>query len=471
MPRKKEKRLGTTPLVTKGVLILLQFLILLSLFQLAWQVVFPTAGGWSTSYLVMMGLLAMAVAFFILAKFQLVVEDFTLKSEKLERHVDERTRSLLKINEEMRFEISERKRVEAALNESESRFRAIISEAAIGIAIIGKNGELQETNPALRSMMGYSPVELQGIPFSRLLLPEDEAKIPEIFNNLLFGQQANVRTEQGFVRKDGTIGWGRLSVSLVRDISWAPKFFITLIEDVTEARLAEEKIRSYQAQLQAMASELSLSEERERRSLAGMLHDHIGQLLSMAKIKLEEIHDSAVYRKVVSPLKEVQAMIEKSINYTRSLIYELSPPILYDVGFAAAVEWLAEEMQQPQLSIRVEGDGRPDHLGNEVRHFLFRAVRELLFNVIKHAQASEARINIQRLQNNFQVSVTDNGVGFPEERLNLSVKETRGFGLFSIRERITYLGGSLRVESSPGQGARVILTLPMDHRKKSSRAG
>ncbi len=459
----------STPLITKLVLITLQVLILLSLFHMIKTFLVPSTSEWTSSDIlaVFLGLLATAVAFFILAKFQIVLQDFTLKSEKLEKHIDERTSDLLKINEDMRFEINERKRVEAALSESEGRFRTIIREAAIGIAIIGKNGRVHESNPALQLMLGYSPQEFQGLSFPQLLYPDDARKSKELFKELLYGYRTNARTEKRFVRKDGKIGWGRQSISLVRDVTGEPQFFIAMIEDVTERRLAEEKICSYQEQLQSLASELCLSEERERRTLAGMLHDHIGQLLSMAKMKLEELQESVLFRSLVSPIKEVHKMIENSINYTRSLIFELSPPILYDVGFEATVEWLAEQMtQQHHLHIEVKADGQTDQLDNEVRGLLFRAVRELLFNVIKHAKASRAIVKIQRAQNQLQVVVEDDGVGFQEEQVSLSAAPSHGYGLFSMRERITYFGGSLNIESHPGQGARVTLTMPMECKKK-----
>jgi PAS domain S-box-containing protein len=461
----------STPLSSKLMLIILQVLILLSLFFLVKSFVFPSNIKWDASDLsiIFASLLAVSAAFFILAKFQIVLQDFSLKSEKMEKHVEERTTELLKINEHMRFEIHERKRVEGALKESEGRFRTIVREAAIGIAIIDKDGRMQESNPALQMMLGYLPLELEKVPFTQLLYPEDARKSKKMFNELLYGYRTDVRTEKRYIRKDGKIRWGSQSISLVREITGEPKFFIAMVEDVTERRLAEEKIRGYQEQLQSLASELSLSEERERRTLAGVLHDHIGQLLSMAKMKLEELQDSAVYRGLVSPIKEVHKMIEKSISYTRSLIFELSPPILYDVGFEATVEWLAEQMrQQHHLQVEVEAYGQTDQLDKEMRGLLFRAVRELLFNVIKHAQASRAKIKIQRSRGNLQVEVEDDGVGFKEQE-SLSEGTSHGFGLFSIRERITYFGGRLDIESLPGQGTRVTLRMPLKNRKNKDR--
>jgi signal transduction histidine kinase len=244
-----------------------------------------------------------------------------------------------------------------------------------------------------------------------------------------------------------------------------PQFFIAMVEDVTERRLAEAKICGYQEQLQSLASELSLSEERERRTMAEMLHDHIGQLLSLAKNKLEELQDPAVHLNPVAPIKEVHKLIEKSISYTRSLMFELSPPILYDVGFEATVEWLAEQMHDKQnLHVEVKASGQTHQLDKEMRGLLFRAVRELLFNVVKHAQANRVLVEIQRVKNNLQISVADDGLGF-QEKDAIFTKTKQGFGLFSIRERITYFGGKLDIESHPGQGTKVTLTMPLKRRK------
>ncbi len=118
-----------------------------------------------------------------------------------------------------------------------------------------------------------------------------------------------------------------------------------MIRDITERKASEEKIRVYEEQLRSLASELTLLEERERRRIANDLHDHIGQNLALSKIKLGELRAS-VSSSLVKPLHEIHGLIEQTIQYTRSLTFELSPPILYELGFEAAVEWLAEQIQE-----------------------------------------------------------------------------------------------------------------------------
>jgi PAS domain S-box-containing protein len=456
--------------ITRLILVALQVIIAISMFQLLKDVVFPHARGISSNlYLSIVGCtLATICAYLILMKYQTLIQQFSRENVQLGERLGARTAELEKANEEMRQEINERRRVEKALLESESRFRTIVREAALGIALIDKQGRLIEGNPALQAMLGYDSQELRGMEFIRINHPDNAKMNREIFQKLLSGQQDVCRVEFRYIRKDGWIGWGRQSISLVRDSAGNPQFVIALFEDITERRESEEKICAYQEQLQSLASELSLTEERERRRLATMLHDHIAQLLVLAKGKFERMQESTLYRSVAKPMEEIRRLVEESIRYTRSLIFELSPPILYDLGFEATMEWLAEHMEQQYgLKVAVEDDDRPKPLGNEARVLLFRAVRELLFNVLKHAQADRARVRMQRKGKQLRVTVEDNGVGFAPDKLSLPSGKVEGFGLFSIRERLNYSGGSMEIESTPGRVTRIILTIPLQSEREN----
>jgi PAS domain S-box-containing protein len=457
------------PWINRLMMVTLQVIVALSIFQLFRDMVSPhTSTGSSNIYLSILGCtLATICATLILLKYQTLIQQFSRENVQLGERLGARTFALKKANEEMRQEIGERRRVEKALMESESRFRTIIREAALGIALIDQQGRVIEANPALLAMLGYAPEELHGMEFTRINHPENTESNRENFQKLLTGIQDVCRMETRYVRKDGWIGWGRQSISLVRDAAGTPQFAIALFEDITARRESEEKIRTYQQQLQSLASELSLTEERERRRLATVIHDQIAQLLVVAKGKLEKIQESALYRSRGKPVEEIRRLIEESIRYTRSLIFELSPPILYDLGFEPAMEWLADHMQQQYgLEVDVENDGQPKPLDSEGRVLLFRAVRELLFNVLKHAQTSRARVRLHRDGDHMRLAVEDNGVGFAPDRLCASSAKIEGFGLFSIRERLNYFHGRMEINSVPGQGTTVILTIPLSSKKK-----
>ena len=349
-----------------------------------------------------------------------------------------------------------------ALRDSEARFRTIFEETAMGIALVDKDGRIIEGNPALRRMLGYSQAELVNQVFTTFLLPDDASRCQALFQKLVHGQEDSYQGEKKYVRKDGRTAWGRLNVSLLRGAKDENHLAVCLIEEITDQKQTEKEIRTYQEQLRSVASELSLTEERERRRLATDLHDHVGQILALAQIKLGAIRESASSTQLVEPMDEVRRLIEQTIQYTRSLTFELSPPILYDLGFEAAVEWLAELMQEQQgITVKVQADRSSKPMYDEIRVILFQTVRELLGNVVKHANAKNIRVFIAREEAALQVRIEDDGLGMGSSAD--AANGPSGFGFFSIKERLQYLGGQLDVVSEPGWGTRVTLQVPLQY--------
>ncbi|MFH1570333.1 MAG: sensor histidine kinase [Gemmatimonadota bacterium] len=226
-------------------------------------------------------------------------------------------------------------------------------------------------------------------------------------------------------------------------------------------RQAEIQLRAHQRQLRALASDLVLTEERERRLLAEELHDSIGQALAVTKIRLGSLR-AAVPAGAVGQVEGIRTLVDQTIQDVRSLTFELSPPILYELGLEPAVEWLAELMQAEHgLEIAVDRDDAPRPLGNGVPVLLFRAVRELLLNAVKHAQARRVVITVRRAGGAIEIAVCDDGLGFDAAQLEADADAAPGFGLLSIRERLSNLGGAFRIESQVGHGTRATLTAPL----------
>ena len=178
------------------------------------------------------------------------------------------------------------------------------------------------------------------------------------------------------------------------------------------------------------------------------MHDHIGQTLALCKIKLGALRESTPTN-LIESLDEIRDLTEQIIRYTRSLTFELSPPILYDLGFEAAVEWLGEKIiKQHGIQFCFEDDKQSKPLDDEARILLFQAVRELLINIVKHAQAHNAKVSIRRDNDNIRINIEDDGVGFDTSKIDSSLR-TGCFGIFSIRERLKHLGGPLKLNPSP----------------------
>ncbi len=247
------------------------------------------------------------------------------------------------------------------------------------------------------------------------------------------------------------------------DIYGKIKGAIGIALDITDRKRSEERLHAYQEELRSLASEMSLIEERERRSIATDLHDNIGQVLAISKIKLGELRELYGTTPIARQAVEIQGLIDQAISYTRSLTFELSPPILYELGFEAAVEWLAEQFREKHgLTIDFENNGPVNNLDTESAILIFKAVRELLFNIIKHAHASRGRVIISANGDTVMVMVEDDGIGFLYPSSKAGQKGgTRSFGLFSIKEQLHHAGGQLHVRSIPGQGTTVTLEVPL----------
>jgi len=234
--------------------------------------------------------------------------------------------------------------------------------------------------------------------------------------------------------------------------------------DITAQRRAQKRLLAYQKRLRGLASEMSLTEERQRKRLAIELHDQVTQNLILFKINLGELREKDMPGELIKTLDEIYKHLDKIIGDMRSLTFDLGSPTLYELGLEAAVrEYLNEEIQQKhRIKTEFEADAQPKPLDDDIRAILYRAVRELLINVVKHAQAQHVKVSICKNNNNMRINVIDDGAGFKPPAEGFASGKTAGFGLFSIRERLSYLGGSVDIESKPGEGVRVTLVAPIN---------
>ena len=236
--------------------------------------------------------------------------------------------------------------------------------------------------------------------------------------------------------------------------------------DITDARCTalEDRLRERTAQLRALTAELALIEERERRVLARDLHDDLGQVLAIIKIKLTSLEERERRGALKGPLQEIEALVDQANRSARSLMQQLSPPTLQTLGLLPALEWFGEEMERIYgLSVRIDKDGELPTLEEPARTTIFRAVRELLINVAKHAQTTVAQINCHQPANGqLSISVTDQGLGFDSERALSSPAKESGFGLISVRERIEFIGGRMTVDTMPGYGTTITIVFPAE---------
>ncbi len=234
-----------------------------------------------------------------------------------------------------------------------------------------------------------------------------------------------------------------------------------LVNALERRKIGREVIR-YQEKLRTVASELTLAEERERRRIAVDLHDRIGQTLALSKIMLGGIREKVKSSSLGKSIDEVTGFISEAISDTRSLMFEISPPVLYDLGLESALEWLSDQVhQQHGLRAEFSADGVEMMFDDKLSVLLFQFVRELMVNVVKHARATVVRIAVHRKKTEVEIEVSDNGIGYRGDVQDMRPTRDSGYGLFSIRERLDYLGGTFHIESEPGNGTRVIIVVPV----------
>jgi signal transduction histidine kinase len=229
------------------------------------------------------------------------------------------------------------------------------------------------------------------------------------------------------------------------------------LEDVTERQKAFSELQQRARQLQQLTLELSQTEDRERKRLAEILHDDLQQLLAAAKFHLGFLNRRIAHD---GPSQEIAALVKdlltQAIDQSRSLSHELSPPALSQGDLRETFEWLAEQMQAKHgLTVHLDVGG-PIELESTLRSFLYKAAREMLFNVIKHAGVSAARLRLRRRRGYVCLSVSDKGRGFDTRELD----QVGGAGLLGVREQIKFLGGRMKVRSTRGAGSTFYLVVP-----------
>jgi signal transduction histidine kinase len=233
--------------------------------------------------------------------------------------------------------------------------------------------------------------------------------------------------------------------------------------DITERKRTEQAIQAYQQKLRALASELTLTEERERRRIADDLHDRVGQSLALARMQIAVAKEATAGTPVATSLEEASRHMLQATRDTRGIMYDLSSPAMAEIGLDAAIsEWLEDRIAGLDgLQIRFSGGNMDISLEDNVKAVLFRCVRELVTNVVKHAKAGEVVVRMESESGILRIAVKDNGVGFDPSTDAQARDDKSGFGLFSIRERMAYFGGFLEIESAPRKGCKAVLTVPV----------
>jgi len=352
----------------------------------------------------------------------------------------------------------------ARLQESEYVARSMFEQAAVGMAYLALDGRFLRVNRRFCEIVGYPEAELLERGFHDITHPDDRDVDVGISQRLLAGALETDAREKRYVAKDGRLVWVERTVSLVRTTDGRPRWFVSVVHDISARKCAEAAILDYQRRLRELAAQLSRAEERERRNIAADLHDNVGQSLSAMRALLAVARKETAGSPVDGRLEEVSDCLREAIRATREIMSDLSPPALNELGLSAAISgWLRDEVgARHGLDTRFSDDGEPMALDADARAALFRSVRELLANVVRHARASRVSVSLRRNGPMVEIVVEDDGVGMPDGGRPRGAPGESGFGLFSVEERVSDLGGTLTITRAPGGGVRALLTAPLE---------
>ena len=413
------------------------------------------------------------------------------KGRTLLNEVTERRRAenqLRELNETLEQRVTERTE---SLYLSEARFRTLADNISQFAWMADATGGISWYNQRWYEYTGTTFEDMQGWGWEKVHHP---GHVDRVLTKWRKSHATGEPWEDTFSLRgrDGVYRWFLSRAMPIRDAEGRVTRWFGTSTDITELRetqtafrQSEERLRSLSSQLEQLveertrelvqsqerlrllARELNLAEQRERKRLAAELHDHLAQLLVLGCLKLGQVRRVGLPAKAEEMVKESEEVLTQALDYSRTLMAELSPPVLQEHGLLAGLKWLGEQMRRQGLLVQVEVVGASTlALTNDCAVLLFQSVRELLMNALKHAGCQKVVIRLQQDENRLGIEVRDDGIGFDLAAAAAAAGSTSTalsskFGLFSIRERMTSLGGWFDMQSAPGGGTTATLVVPL----------
>ena len=357
---------------------------------------------------------------------------------------------------ELEERISERKQAEAALRESEERYRELFENARDAIYVHDLAGNYIRINRAAERLSGYRRDEIIGHNFTEFVAPDHIRHVRVSFCAKL-AKKGETTYEVDVIAKDGR----RVPVEVSSRAIYENGLLVGvqgMARDITERKIAQDA-------LQMFSRQLIEAQEDERRRIARELHDQIGQVLTAVKMNLHSVQQVCNSSEARSHVKDNIDAVDEALRLVRDLSVDLRPPVLDDLGLVTALRWYIDRYARRtglnvELIIDLPDDG--ERFSRELETASFRIAQEALTNIVRHANASEIVVQLSKDQHELVFSIKDNGVGFDLNRLRKRATRAATLGLISMQERAHAAGGTVEIDSETSKGTEVRFRLPLD---------
>jgi PAS domain S-box-containing protein len=361
-------------------------------------------------------------------------------------------------------DITERRRVEEALRESEERYRQLVEHAPAAILEFDlENQKLVAVNDVLYEFLGYTNEEIKSMKAIDFLAEESQELYLERLGKTLAGETVPDTVEYKLRGKGGRELWARLNTRLVYD-KGKPRMANIVLHDITDLKRAGEALGESETRLRSLSIQLMKAQEKERMRLSKELHDELGQALALLKHRMRSIQNQLQkgQSSLQAECEETTHYMDEIIENVRRLSRDLSPSILEDLGLTSALQWLAENFDK-QYSLRTsfDFDNIDDLFPKAAQTNLYRISQEALTNIVKHAEARHVSFAVKENKGSVTLSIEDDGKGFDVNGVRTLHSPEKGLGLEVMDERARMLGASLHIRSQVGEGTRITLTIPI----------